>query len=144
MVVSTIFIITAMTVLFVMVIGAMYMIGDTKRNQEKLLKEYEKVTRIFGIYDLPTKSTRYEAGDIVVVRNSITNERCLVHLRNVYCRNKTWLYSGITIEFIKAPLKYGVRKIPTYTTTISGIREEDIHGLDDISMKVFKWKKEDL
>lgn len=144
MTVPTILIITAIVVLFAMVVSVMYMIADIMKFQEKLHNEYQKVTRILGVDDIRTKPTKYEAGDIVIVRNTRTNENHLVHLRNVYCRNKTWLYSGIQIEFVKAPLKYGVRKIPTYVTTISGIREEDIQGLDNVSMKVFKWAKEDL
>ena len=114
------------------------------QNQKKILNEYNKVTKILGVDDVPSKPTKYEAGDIVVVHDTRFNEYSVVHLRNVYCRNKIWLYSGIAIEFVKAPSKYGVRKIPTYRTTISGIREENIQPIDSISMKVFKWKAEDL
>lgn len=131
-------------VIVIVLLVYVYLLIAIRDMKKRILLEFNKVTRILGTDNLPAKPTTYEAGDIVIVHDTKFNEYSLVHLRNVYCRNKQWLYSGIKIEFIKAPQKYGVRKIPTYRTTISGISDKDITPLNDISMKVFKWKQEDL
>lgn len=141
---GTILLITGGIMIFTLLVVFISTLLGIAENQKKILNEYNKVTKILGVDDVPSKPTKYEAGDIVVVHDTRFNEYSVVHLRNVYCLNKIWLYSGIAIEFVKAPSKYGVRKIPTYRTTISGIREENIQPIDSISMKVFKWSKDQL
>jgi len=137
-------VIATSSVVVIVLLVYVYLLIAIRDMKETILTQFSKVTRIVGTDNLPTKPTTYEPGDIVIVHDTRFNQYSLVHLRNVYCRNKQWLYSGIAIEFIKAPQKYGVRKIPTYRTTISGIYEKDITPINDISMKVFKWNQEDL
>ena len=141
---GTILLITGGIMIFTLLVVFISTLLGIAENQKKILNEYNKVTKILGVDDVPSKPAKYEACDIVVVHDTRFNEYSVVHLRNVYCLNKIWLYSGIAIEFVKAPSKYGVRKIPTYRTTISGIREENIQPIDSISMKVFKWSKDQL
>lgn len=139
---GTILLITGGVILFALIIVVLSTLFGLASTQEKLLTEYKKVTKILGTDNVPSKPTKYEEGDIVVVHDTKFNEYSVVHLRNIYCIDKLWLYSGIAIEFVKAPRAYGVSKIPTYRTTISGIREENIQPISDISMKVFKWSND--
>lgn len=136
--------ITTSVVVAIVLLVYVFLLVTIRDMKEHILTEFSKVTKIVGTDNLPIRPTKYEPGDIVIVHDTKCNQYSLVHLRNVYCRNKQWLYSGIEIEFIKAPQKYGVRKIPTYRTTISGISDRDITPINDISMKVFKWNQEDL